>query len=110
MKRKITKLSVILLLLILISIITSRIDYSRLSNGNKPLFSLAIAHFKDGGTVAFIGFGYQLISWHQIAINDQIKKGYLVGTELFYFPLFKYWPLITYDFDPDIKLKFIQEN
>jgi hypothetical protein len=108
MKKYTIILIIIIGILILTAIVTSKIDYNQILKGNKPLFSFSIGYLKDGGTEVFLGLGYQLISWHQLESRVNNKTGYLIGTELCYFPMFKYWLLFTINFKPGIKLKFIQ--
>lgn len=103
-------ITLIVAVLLIFSAVAARVDHGRLVRGERPLFALSTAEFKDGGTEVFIGLGYQLISWHRLAKNEQDQSGYLVGTELAYFPLFKYWPFITRDCKPDIELNFTAQR
>ena len=106
MKSKFTILFVVIVLLLSATIITSRLDYSRIIDGKKPILSFSIASLKDGGTEVFLGFEYQVISWHQLTTDDKNQNGYLVGEELFYFQLFKYCLFIPNNIVPYIKLNF----
>lgn len=47
-----------------------RSDINKLQAGEKPLFSVAIATYKDGGTTEYLGLGYKIINFNKITGYD----------------------------------------
>lgn len=76
--KKVLKITFIILeIIILLTLIFFIIDYSRVKNGQRPIF--CIPHLggtiKDGGTIEYFGLGYKVIDFHTIAGFDDIKIG-----------------------------------
>jgi len=72
----------------LLSLIFSRVDYSRVENGKRPMFSVPTLAIPDGGSVRWYGLGYRLTVMHHIAETsdaDGRVTAYTVG------PVLEYW-------------------
>lgn len=69
----------------------SRVDYSRIDNYRKPLFSRpgthangSFPHLADGGTTNFVGFGYDITMKKRIDTSADGVEGYQYGPQLMY--------------------------
>jgi hypothetical protein len=67
------------------------LDYSRLGQGQEPLFARHQASLKDGGTVEYEGFGYTLTRYHRFGPDFKKTKEMFVGPALSYREL-PFWP------------------
>lgn len=101
------KVLAIFSIFIFCSVIFLNVDYNRLKSNKSPIFSIELNCFKDGGTISYLGFGYQLINWQQLSTLNG-KSGYVVGVELLYFPFFKDWFFFKNNLTPEIKLEFVE--
>lgn len=87
--RKILKIFCItLVILILISIATFFIDSTLAENDKSPIFSIPYAHMNDGGSVCYLGLGYQIVKWKVYSDNLQyynvgVEKHYILGINLY---------------------------
>ncbi len=75
MNKKLKELIIVLVVLIVLIAILLTIDYLRLSNGNKPIFSISIGHYLDGGTKMYYGLFYKIIDYNVLDGYDGIKVG-----------------------------------
>lgn len=86
--KKIKIVCIIFLTLICISLATFFTDSALIENNKSPIFSFPYAHMNDGGSVCYLGFGYQMIKWRKLTDNQQgydvgVEKHYLVGINLY---------------------------
>ena len=51
-------------------------DIIMLNNNNKPIFSIEILMYTDGGTKEYLGLGYKIIDYKKLGGYD----GYKIGT------------------------------
>jgi hypothetical protein len=73
------------LILILFSLITYNIDARLVVQDRKPLFVIPTDVALDGGTTIYIGLGYKVIGWKQLAtweVNNEELTGYMTGYEI----------------------------
>ncbi len=114
-KIKIIYLPIIIIsFIVFIHLITYLIDLNRIQKNKPPLLSIPIIYVKDGGTVIYFGFGYQVIYWHfSISKNEDNTEimGYNVGYEIHNLFNLKYIPFNNYKLEPDKKtvLFFVTE-
>ena len=66
-------------LLFVLRLSFSRIDYNRVLDGQKPIFAYSLGIFKDGGTVQYQGIGYSITSLHRLHPKDGEVIGYDCG-------------------------------
>lgn len=64
--KKIKKVLIIVVVLIVLIIIFATVDYNRINNGEKPIFSKVTGTLMDGGTVEYTGLGYKIIDYHKM--------------------------------------------
>ncbi|MGD9939235.1 MAG: hypothetical protein AB7T74_05490 [Clostridia bacterium] len=103
--KKLLIMSVIVILLI----VFANIDNNRTRGDEYPLFAMPLVTLEDGGTEYFLGVGYGVIAWRQIAKgteNGVSVDGYNVGKEFVPFPEC-YRILLTNDYVPGVDLNFI---
>lgn len=87
MKKFIKYFLIIFVSVILIALIFGLVDYHRYKNNEKPIFTLALTYM-DGGSVEYVGLGYQIIYFHMI-------EDYELGEDV----ILKDMAPIWYDFD-----------
>ncbi len=77
MKRIAKIIGIIFVLFIIIGLVFFCIDYTRVKQGEKPIFCIAnpAGAYLDGGTVEYFGLGYKVIDFHQLSGYDKIKIG-----------------------------------
>lgn len=56
------------------ALIFGTIDYLRINNNNKPLFTLFKTQYKDGGTTEYFGLGYKIIKCN--TLNGDISNNF----------------------------------
>lgn len=71
---KVEKVILISLIVIFLSILIT--DVYMLENEQKPIFSMYIGGYSDGGTTVYLGFGYKIIDYNKLDGYD----GYKIGT------------------------------
>lgn len=75
MKKKIL-ITILIVLAILCTF--SIIDFLKVKENEKPIFSLMQNKIKDGGTIEYIGLGYKIIDYHKIeGISGCYKKTHI---------------------------------
>ena len=87
-------------------------DYSYIKKDKNPVCSIPLTFIKDGGSVVYYGFGYQVIYWYfAVELENDNKKvnGYMTGYEIHHLFFLKYIPFIKNNITPDknVKLKFV---
>jgi hypothetical protein len=55
-----------ILLLVGFTILASNFDVEKIQANNLPIFSIQKAYYRDGGTIEYIGCGYQIIKFHRL--------------------------------------------
>lgn len=98
----------IIVVIVVLLISFANIDDSRIQKDKYPLFAMNLVTLKDGGTKYFLGVGYGVLVWKQIAKgskNGVIVDGYKVGKEYVPFPEC-YTLLIEGNYVPNIDLEF----
>ena len=75
MNKKLKELIIILTILIVLIATFLTIDYLRLKNGNKPIFSISFGQYLDGGTKEYYGLFYKIIDYNILDGYDGIKVG-----------------------------------
>ena len=60
------------------------VDYERVNKGLDPLFAYDKVMYKDGGTIAYFGFGYSIRKLNRFYTVDERPMGYQKGTSLIY--------------------------
>jgi hypothetical protein len=96
-------------IIIILLIVFANIDNNRTRGDEYPLFAMPLVTLEDGGTEYFLGVGYGVIAWRQIAKgteNGMSVDGYKVGKEFVPFPEC-YRILFTNDYVPGIDLQFV---
>lgn len=78
--RKIYKIILVLILIfisiIVLSIVFRKIDYSRVSEGKKPIFCIKNPYnVADGGTIEYFGLNYKIIAFNTLDGYKEIKFG-----------------------------------
>jgi len=107
-KLSIIKIAIIMVLLLML-VSFFRIDSSRIQNRKNPIFAMNLIALKDGGSRYFIGIGYGVIVWKQLAqINSSGKliDGFNIGIEIVRFPEC-YTIIFTNSFSPSTNLEFV---
>ena len=75
MKKKIL-ITILIMLAILCTF--SIIDFLKVKENEKPIFSLMQNKINDGGTIEYIGLGYKIIDYHKIeGISGCYKKTHI---------------------------------
>jgi len=87
-KKKIIKILIILLLVFSIHELSFLLDKNTIGKGKPPLFALSLIKYKDGGSVVYYGFGYQVLRWHRAQLDLGVRE---VAYEIYRFPLYKKW-------------------
>lgn len=82
------KICIIIIILIFISVSTFLIDSYLAEDNRSPIFSFPYAYINDGGTVCYLGLGYQIIKWKTYAgvpqcYNVGVEKHYILGINLY---------------------------
>lgn len=67
-----------LLVLLACSLVTYKIDSTRISKNKEPLFVVATDISDDGGKTTYIGLGYKIIEWNKI--DGKETKNYKIST------------------------------
>ena len=85
-----TKKTLLIIIAVIVgfSIITFSVDGTLADNNRTPIFSIPYAHMSDGGSVCYLGLGYQIVKWEILADNRQgynvgVEKHFLSGIDLF---------------------------
>ena len=68
----------IILIIFIISVVLTAfitIDYNRTKNNKRPIFSIKIGEYKDGGTNIYTGIGYTIIDFNTSYGYDEAKIG-----------------------------------
>lgn len=63
--KKIKIVLIIVVVFVVLIIMLATIDYNRINNGEKPIFSKVTGTLMDGGTVEYTGLGYKIIDYHK---------------------------------------------
>ena len=71
----------IVLCILLIVALMFTMDTILAFNGARPVFCIPFTA-NDGGSVWYLGLGYQIMQWHQISSASDGMDGYLGGTEV----------------------------
>lgn len=72
-----------ILLVVLLPFCLGEVDFQRVQNAEKPIFSSVSAAASDGGSLFYKGFGYELYSWH-----SDTGLACVIGPEIsYYYPL-----------------------
>jgi hypothetical protein len=74
-------LLILYLLPLVLSFVTSELDYALVDGGWQPVFSRRVAMRTDGGSIRYQGLGYTLWAKHEIAGRGQI---YEIGPQISY--------------------------
>lgn len=87
-KKIIKRACAVLATVICISVTTFFIDSTLAENNKSPIFSIPYAHMNDGGSVCYLGLGYQIIKWKTYSDNLQyynvgVEKHYIFGIDLY---------------------------
>lgn len=72
------------LVLYMIRIQFSKIDYERIVQGERPVFSLYRGGLRDGGTTFYQGFGYKITRQHRLSKGNGDIDGFDYGPILEY--------------------------
>jgi hypothetical protein len=77
-------------LTLVLPLLLGSVDYSKARELKHPIFSLCIAHYKDGGTRKHLGLGYILTCHHKIVHDLPLdgtegQYGFQVGSSI------KFW-------------------
>jgi len=72
------------LLVVVLRVIFSGIDYARIDGGRFPVFYVSRVAFSDGGTVRYQGLGYEITRLCRFHVEDGQPTGYDYG------PILKY--------------------
>ena len=75
------KLLRIVLCILLVVVLMFTMDTVLAFSGARPVFCIPFAA-NDGGSVWYLGLGYQIMQWHSISSTEESMDGYLVGTEV----------------------------
>ena len=76
-QRAIFKIAGASLVVVFLPLALGFIDYSRIGRGKRPLCSLYVGGFRDGGTRCYIGWGYIIFSAHV-----RTREGIVVGPRM----------------------------
>lgn len=75
MKKVLKVIGIILVLVIIIGAIFFAIDYNRVNNQKSPMFCIEWDIVSDGGTLIYLGLGYQVIDYNKGNGYDEIHIG-----------------------------------
>lgn len=75
MNKNIKMIILCLSITIFISLLFLSLDYFRLSNNEKTIFSISFAQYLDGGTIEYYGLGYKIIDYNILNGYKGIKVG-----------------------------------
>lgn len=67
------RMGLIIVVFIACWVVIFSIDYSRITNNRKPIFSTETAVYKDGGSTEYLGAGYKIIKYANFTENDEIN-------------------------------------
>lgn len=86
--KNIKKICAVIIILIFISVSTFLIDSCLAEDNKSPIFSFPYAHINDGGSVCYLGLGYQIIKWKTYSedlkfYNVGVEKHYIFGINLY---------------------------
>ena len=74
-KTKMILIAIIIIVLILFSFISRRIDTARIEQGKMPIFCTKMADVGDGGSEIYIGLGYKVIKYDKSNGFQKIEIG-----------------------------------
>lgn len=74
-KTKMILIAIIIIVLILFSFISRRIDTARIEQGKMPIFCTKMAEVGDGGSEIYIGLGYKVIKYDKSNGFQKIEIG-----------------------------------
>lgn len=75
MSKPIKTIIICLSIIIFIALLFLTIDYFRLTNNEKPIFSISFGQYLDGGTKEYYGLGYKIIDYNVLDGYKGIKVG-----------------------------------
>ena len=64
---------IVIIGILILAIIFGFIDYNRYRNNQKPIFAFPMTYM-DGGSVEYVGLGYQIIYFNMIEDSMAIQK------------------------------------
>lgn len=91
---------IIILAIVFLPRITYTIDSSLVEQDKRPIFVIKRVMVKDGGTIVYMGFGYQVIKWNRLT-----DKGAEIGYEIYKAPNYR-----DVNDGPTKKLKIVQKK
>lgn len=69
------KIILIIFIILIALTVFANVDYKRAKNNKRPLFSIKISEYRDGGTKIYIGIGYTIIDFNTAYGYDEAKIG-----------------------------------
>lgn len=69
------KIILIIFIILMVLTVFITVDYKRAKNNKRPLFSVEVGEYLDGGTKIYIGMGYTIIDFNTTHGYDEAKIG-----------------------------------
>lgn len=83
-KKKILKIMVIIICIWLIFFVT---DVARVKLEKRPIFSIKVATYNDGGSIVYAGIGYKVIHFKKLVDCGTVYGQTLIGVNYYYIGL-----------------------